>query len=146
MVRSTTHAAAVLNGQDSESDGDTGKGREEKEVASLLDRLRSPTPTDIARSRKIRRSGVISLPALPAESERTEEPLRPSQKGVTPRQQVKEFPTEPFTVCYGQLFCSACREQLSLKRSILKNHVESLKHRNSKDRLACGNNWIFNWI
>ena len=54
MVRSTTHAAAVLNGQDSESDGDTGKGREEKEVASLLDRLRSPTPTDIARSRKIR--------------------------------------------------------------------------------------------
>ena len=54
VVRSTTHAAAVLNGQDSESDGDTGKGREEKEVASLLDRLRSPTPTDIARSRKIR--------------------------------------------------------------------------------------------
>ena len=40
--------AAVLNGQDSESDGDTGKGREEKEVASLLDRLRSPTPADIA--------------------------------------------------------------------------------------------------
>ena len=29
VVRSTTHAAAVLNGQDSESDGDTGKGREE---------------------------------------------------------------------------------------------------------------------
>ena len=92
------------------------------------------------------RSGVISLPSLPAESERAEEPLRPTQKGVTPRQQVKEFPTEPFTVCHGQLFCSACREQLSLKRSILKNHVESLKHRNSKDRLACGNNWIFNWI
>ena len=92
------------------------------------------------------RSGVISLPALPAESERAEEPLRPTQKGVTPRQQVKEFPTEPFTVCHSQLFCSACREQLSLKCSILKNHVESLKHRNSKDRLACGNNWIFNWI
>ena len=99
------------------------------------------------------RSGVISLPALPAgipalpaESERAEEPLRPTQKGVTPRQQVKEFLTEPFTLCYGQLFCSACREQLSLKRSILKNHVESLKHRNSKDRLACGNNWIFSWI
>ena len=92
------------------------------------------------------RSGVISLTALPAESERAEEPLCPTQKGVTPRQQVKEFPTEPFTVCHGQLFCSACREQLSLKRSILKNHVESQKHRNSKDRLACGNNWIFNWI
>ena len=54
FYESTTHAAAVLNGQDSESDGDTGKGREEKEVASLLDQLRSPTPADIARSRKIR--------------------------------------------------------------------------------------------
>ena len=59
---------------------------------------------------------------------------------------MKEFPTEPFTVSHGQLFCSAFRELLSLKRSILKNHVESLKHRNTKDRLACGNNWIFNWI
>ena len=76
------------------------------------------------------RSGVMSLPALPAESERAEEPLCPTQKGVTPRQRVKEFPTEPFTVSHGQLFYSACREQLSLKRSILKNHVESLKHRN----------------
>ena len=143
MVRSTTHAAAVLNGQVSESDGDTSKGREEKEVASLLDRLRSPTPADIARSRKIRSN---QPPALPAESKRAEEPLCPTQKGVTPRKRVKEFPTEPFTVSHGQLFCSACREQLSLKRSILKNHVESLKHRNTKDRLACGNNWIFNWI
>ena len=38
------------NGHDSESDGDMSKGREEKEVASLLDRLRSPTAADIARS------------------------------------------------------------------------------------------------
>ena len=95
---------------------------------------------------KLRDTEFTMTPALPAESERAEEPLRPTQKGVTPRQQVKEFPTEPFTVSHGQLFCSAYREQLSLKRSILKNHVESLKHRNSKDRLACGNNWIFNWI
>ena len=76
-------------------------------------------------------------------SEKTE-PLCPTQKGVIPRKRVKEFPTEPFTVSHGQLFCSACREQLSLKRSILKNHVESLKHRNTKDRLVCGNNWMFN--
>ena len=62
MVRSTTHAAAVLNGQASESDGDTGKGHEEKEVASLLDRLRSPTPTDIARSRKIRSNQLPGPP------------------------------------------------------------------------------------
>ena len=57
-------------------------------------------------------------------------------KGVSPNQRVKEFPTEPLTVSHGQLFCSACREQLSLKRSILKSHVESVKHRNAKERLA----------
>lgn len=32
--------------------------------------------------------------------------------------------------------CSACREQLSLKRSVLKNNVSSVKHRHSKERLS----------
>ena len=41
-----------------ESDGVTGKGREKKEVVSLLDRLRSPPP----------------------ERERTEEPLHPTER------------------------------------------------------------------
>lgn len=49
---------------------------------------------------------------------------------------MKEFPAEPLTVSHGNLFCSACREQLSLKRSILKNHVESQKHQKCKERLA----------
>ena len=142
MVRSTTHAAAVLNGQDSESDGETGKGREEKEVASLLDRLRSPSPTDFARSRKIR----SNQPPGPPRGKRTcRGALASDPNGrysEATGERVPDRAAEPFTVCHGQLFCSACHEQLSLKRSIVKNHVESLKHRNSKDRLACGNNWI----
>lgn len=36
---------------------------------------------------------------------------------------------------HGHLFCSACREQLSLKRSIIKNHIQSSKHQKSKQRL-----------
>ena len=52
VVRSTTHAAAVMVKILSQTEGDKGKSREKKEVASLLDRLRSPTPADIARSRK----------------------------------------------------------------------------------------------
>ena len=32
----------------------------------------------------------------------------------------------------GKLFCSACREELSLKLSIVKNHVESAKHSRHK--------------
>ena len=70
------------NGQDSESDGDTGKGREEKEVASLLDRLRSQTPADIARSRKIR----SNQPPDPPRGKRTcRGALASDPKGVTPR-------------------------------------------------------------
>ena len=120
MVRSTTHAAAVLNGQDSESDGDTGKGREEKEVASLLDRLRSPTPADIARSRKIR----SNQPPGPPRGKRTcRGALASDPKGSYSEAAGERVPDRAVTVSHGQLFCSACHEQLSLKRSILKNHV-----------------------
>lgn len=53
-------------------------------------------------------------------------------KSVTPTQRCLEFRDEPFTVSAGKLFCNCCREELSLKRSIIKNHVTSLKHKNSK--------------
>ena len=43
-----------------------------------------------------------------------------------------DFRDEPFTVSAGKLFCSCCREELSLKRSVIKNHVASSKHKNSK--------------
>ena len=35
----------------------------------------------------------------------------------------------------GHLFCSVCREQLSLKRSIIRNHIQSSKHQRSKQWL-----------
>ena len=57
-------------------------------------------------------------------------------KEISPSRRVKEFLAEPLTVSHGHLFCLECREQLSLKRSILKNHVESQKHQKCKERLA----------
>ena len=90
VVRSTTHAAAVM--VKILSDGGTGKGHEEKEVTLLLDWLRSPTPADMARSRKIR----TNQPPSPPRGKRTcRRALASDPKGVTLRQQVKEFPTEP---------------------------------------------------
>ena len=115
------------NCQDSESDEDTCEGRE---VVSLLDQLKSPTPADIARSRKVRTNNP------PRGKRPCRGALGSDPKGVSPSQRVKEFTTEPFTISNGHLFCSACREQLSFKRSILKNHVCSMKHRNSKERLS----------
>ena len=54
---------------------------------------------------------------------------------MSPQQRVREFTNESFTVSHGHLFCTACRERLSLKRSILKNHVQSAKHQKSKQRI-----------
>jgi len=56
-------------------------------------------------------------------------------KGVTPSQRVREFPKESLSVSKGHLFCSARREQLSLKRSVIKNHVQCSKHESSKKRM-----------
>jgi hypothetical protein len=46
---------------------------------------------------------------------------------------VREFPNEHLA---GKLFCDGSREELSLKRSIIANHIASVKHKQSKVRLA----------
>ena len=46
-------------------------------------------------------------------------------------QRVREFPGEMLRDSGGKLFCSACREELSLKLSSV-NHVESAKHSRHK--------------
>ena len=58
-------------------------------------------------------------------------------KNIKPEERVKEFPGEFLQVRRGKLFCSACREEISLKKSIIKNHTYSgNKHNNSKKKLA----------
>ncbi|KAK3721851.1 hypothetical protein QZH41_002279 [Actinostola sp. cb2023] len=51
---------------------------------------------------------------------------------------VKEFQNEHFTVQTGQLWCNACREALSRKKSSLQKHVTSQKHVNGKVILEKG--------
>jgi len=50
-------------------------------------------------------------------------------KLIKPSQRCAEFSDAPLTVSGGKLVCTACREELSLKRSIIKNHVQSMKHK-----------------
>ena len=60
-------------------------------------------------------------------------------KTISPRLRLNEFPNECLGV-YGKegskLFCNACREELSLRRNIVSNHVASRKHKCSKEKLA----------
>ena len=54
---------------------------------------------------------------------------------VTPRQQVAEFPGEFLDVSGGELFCTACREEISLKCQVIRLHVHSKKHMTGKECL-----------
>ena len=56
-------------------------------------------------------------------------------KSVTPTSRVAEYQNEYLTVSAGSLFCSACREPISLKKSVLKLHINSQKHKSHKSKL-----------
>lgn len=57
-------------------------------------------------------------------------------KTVSVVSRANAFKDECMVVSAGKLFCSACREELSTKLSIIKNHVLSMKHSRSKVALA----------
>ena len=48
-------------------------------------------------------------------------------KSVTLLTRVLEFPNENLTVSAGKLFCTACREEISLKWSIIANRITTVK-------------------
>ena len=131
--RSTSHGhssrMSLEYSSDNESSQDSEVANEKAVVVSLLDRLKSPTPADIARPRKIQKNDPLRGQCRCKGSSSSD------PKSVTPSQRVREFDKEALVVSHGHLFCSACREQLSLKRSVIKNHVQSVKHENSKKRL-----------
>ena len=57
-------------------------------------------------------------------------------KGIDPAHRVKEYRNEPFSVANKKLFCRACREELSVKKSVVENHVKSSKHAKGKERMS----------
>ena len=51
------------------------------------------------------------------------------------RDRMEEFPGENLCLRGGKLFCNGCKEILSSKKSILKNHLASKKHAAGKEKL-----------
>ena len=94
----------------------------------LLDRLRS---SGLSRKRKVRKN-------MPPLGKRRSKGGGKSAgpKSVTPSQRVGEFQGEMLTVSGRRLFCNACREELSTKRSIIVSHIKSEKHSNGKVKLT----------
>ena len=91
-------------------------------TASLLERLHRPRSSELARKRTVHRNP----PPLGKRRSRGRGANEP--KSVTPSQRVAEHPGECLTTSNKQLFCRACREELSLVSST-NNHLKSTKHR-----------------
>ena len=54
---------------------------------------------------------------------------------ISPSQRAKEYPGEHLVQSGSKLFCQACREDLAVKSSVVKNHVSLNKHQTSKEKL-----------
>ena len=92
-------------------------------VRSLLTVLKAPKQSDLTRKRKV----AVNPPIGKRKCK--------SVKGlasVKPLQRTNEFRNESLAVSNGKLFCNSCREEVSLKKSIIKNHISSVKHVNGK--------------
>ena len=116
-------ASVASASQSSESTAATSESRSSRSdyVHSFLTKLRSPRRSDLTRKRKFRQnSAQVSRKRKPSCST--------DPRSVTPLQRVREFPNEALTVSAGKLFCTACRDELSLKISIVKGHVKTVKH------------------
>ena len=49
---------------------------------------------------------------------------------------MKQFPNQNFIVSHGKLFCTACKEEVALKRSVIELHIKSEKHERGKVKMA----------
>lgn len=98
-------------------------------VTSVLKRLKSPTPSNLTRKRKIRKN--------PPVGKKKSRGIKGANdpKSISPSERIRQFPDEYFKVSNKKLFCTACREELSLRKNILTNHVRSSKHKEGKKRL-----------
>ena len=56
-------------------------------------------------------------------------------QSVSASQRVREFAGENLSVLSGKLFCNAFQETLSVKKSVLIQHVKSVKPATGKERL-----------
>ena len=106
----------------------------------------SPTPSLLERLQVLQQSELSCMQVVRhnsgASSIRKKKPsCSTDPKSVTPVARVHEFPNESLKVSAGKLFCSTCRE-VSLKHSIISNHVTSTKHKQGKLKLAKKNSSV----
>ena len=107
----------------------------QKQVVSLLDRLKQPDSSDLSRKRKITANkggqGGNRRTVRPKNEKTNYEPQ------VSAKKRLEEFKNESFKVMSDTiLFCQSCKEEISVKKSIIKGHISSKKRTINKDKLS----------
>ena len=107
---------------------------------TILDVLKAPKLSDLTRKRSIDSNPPPKGKRL-ARGEGSSEP-----KTVTPSQRVKQFTRECLTTSAGTLFCTACREELSLRKNIIVASVkqQDWERKTCPERGQTGRYWKAN--
>ena len=124
-------AASYDNSEDTdiiEFEDNSQDDSQQVQVVSLLDKLKSPAPSELSRKRKLVRNP-------PSGKKRASGSSAVNAPKVPPANRVKEFPDEQLSVSGGRLFCDACKEVLCVKKSTITYHIKSAKHIESKEKL-----------
>ena len=103
---------------------------------TILDKLRPPMLSEITRKRKV----CVNNPPHDGAQTKKKPRCLTDLKTVSVSDQAREFKHEMIVASGGKLFCSSCREELSLKLSIIKSHIQSSKHECSKKKVSDGKN------
>ena len=134
--RVSTPSTSYTSGLDSETDSGSSLKDTETEVdrPSILNVLHTPKQLLLSRKRRVLRNKSAILSGEKRRKGSSSASSEP--KSVTPQQRVKEFRGENLVVSRGKLFCSVCREEISLKSSSVKKHLRSAKHAEGKEKIA----------
>ena len=46
---------------------------------------------------------------------------------MSPSERIREFPKEKLSNVLGKLFCNACRENISVKKSVISQHIKGAR-------------------
>ena len=109
-------------------------------VISLLDRLRCPTPADLARMRQLKQNPP------PKGVKRGKGKEKGDSENFSANEHVKTYPDEGFIVRNSKLFCHTCKEVLALKKSSIEYHIKSQKHISGKKKLPLKNKEESNFL
>ncbi len=135
-------SSSVGDGVEIVDDGTSSEESEKDEqdsqerVASICDVLRAPKLSTLNRKRKTLSNRGQRLRGGKRRHSSSSTRSDSEPRSVTPLQRVREFAGEQLVIRSSKLFCNACREELSLKSSSIKNHVRSSKHVEGKQKLA----------